>query len=89
MVNEIASYRVFSTLDLTSASHQVAIKPKERKYTAFKAAGFLYQFCRIPFGVTNGVARFQRVMNDIINREDPNGTYAYIDNVGKIRLNMI
>ena len=81
MVNEIASYRVFSTLDLTSAYHQVAIKPEEQKYPAFEPAGYLYQFCRIPFGVTNGVASFQRVMDDIIKREDLNGTYAYIDNV--------
>ena len=81
MVNEIASYRVFRTLDLTSDYHQVAIKPEERKYTAFEAAGSLYQFCRIPLGVTNGVASFQRVMDDIINRDDLNGTYAYIDNV--------
>ena len=81
MVNEIASYRVYSTLDLTSAYHQVAIKPEEGKYTAFEAAGSLYQFCRIPFGVTNGVASFQRVMDDIIKRDDLNGTYAYIDNV--------
>ena len=81
MVNEIASYRLFSTLDLTSANHQVAIKPGERKYTAFEAVGSLYQFCRIPFGVTNGVVSFQRVMEDIIKREDLNGTYVYIDNV--------
>lgn len=38
MVNEIAMYQIFSTLDLTSAYYQVAIKPKEQKYTAFKAA---------------------------------------------------
>ena len=31
--------------------------------------------------MTNGVASFQRVMDDIIKREDLNGTYAYIDNV--------
>ena len=42
MVNEIASYRVFSNLDLTSDYHQVAIKPEERKYTAFEAVGSLY-----------------------------------------------
>ena len=81
MVNEIASYRVYRTLDLTSAYHQVAIKPEERKYTAFKGAQSLYQFCRIPFGVTNGVASFQQVMDYIIKRDDLNGTYAYIDNV--------
>ena len=81
MVNEIASYRVFSTLDLTSAYHQVVIKTEEQKYIAFEAAGSLYQFCRIPFGLTKGAASFQRVMDDIIKREDLNGTYAYIDNV--------
>ena len=81
MVNEIASYQVFSTLDLTSVYHQVAIKPEEWKYSAFEAAGSLYQFCWIPFGVTNGVASFQQVMDNIIKREDLNGIYAYINNV--------
>ena len=81
MVNEIASYRVFSTLDLTSIYHQVTIKSEERKFTAFEAAGSLCKFCRIQFGVTNGVASFQRVMDDIIRRDDLNGTYAYIDNI--------
>ena len=81
MINEIASYQVFRILDLTSAYHQVAIKPEERKYTAFEAAASLYQFCKIPFGVTNGVASFQWVMDDIIKREDLNGTYSYINNV--------
>ena len=64
-----------------SAYHQVAIKPEEQKCTAFEAAGSLYQFCWIPFGVTNGVASFQRVMDDIIKRDDLNETYVYIDNV--------
>ena len=81
IVNEIAHYRIFSTVDLTSAYHQVAISPEERKYTAFEAAGSLYQFCRIPFGVTNGVASFQRVIDDIIRRENLLGVYAYVDNV--------
>ena len=42
MVNEIASYRVFSNLDLTSAYHLVT---EERKCTAFEAPGSLYHFC--------------------------------------------
>ena len=44
LVNEITSYRVFSTLDLTSAYHQVAIKPEERKYTAFEVVGSVRGF---------------------------------------------
>ena len=62
MINKLAQYKVFSTYDLKNVYHQIPISQAERKYTAFEAGGQLYQFCRIPFGVTNGVAAFQRLM---------------------------
>ena len=62
MARNIAKYRVFSTFDLKSAYHQIPLKPEEKQYTVFTADGNLYQFCRVPFGVTNGVACFQRVI---------------------------
>ena len=43
-VNKIAQYRVFSSIDLKSAYHQVPIKRSERQYTAFEANTSLYQF---------------------------------------------
>ncbi len=81
MVRKISQYRVFSTLDLKSAYHQIALKPEEKVYTAFEANGCLYQFKRIPFGVTNGVACFQRIIADFINQERIPDTFAYLDNV--------
>ena len=80
-VNKIAQYSVYSTIDLRSAYHQVPIKPEDKPYTAFEAAGGLYQFTRIPFGVTNGVACFQRKMDELISEEELKGTFAYLDNV--------
>ena len=80
-VNKIAQYRVFSTIDLRSAYHQVPIKDQDKPYTAFEACGRLYQFTRIPFGVTNGVACFQRIMDTLIKEEELDGTYAYLDDV--------
>jgi len=41
----------------------------------------LYQFTRVPFGVTNGVACFQRTMDAFIEEENLNATFAYLDNV--------
>ena len=41
----------------------------------------LYQFTRIPFGVTNGVACLQRIMSTIIAEDELQGTTAYLDNV--------
>ena len=58
-INKIAQYKVFSTIDLKSAYHQVPIRDEEKKYTAFEANQRLYQFRRVPFGVTNGAAAFQ------------------------------
>ena len=81
MVEEIAQYKIFSTLDLRSAYHQIPILQSERQYTAFEADRALYQFRRIPFGVTNGVACFQRTMDEIIKTEHLDGTFAYIDNI--------
>ena len=80
-INAIAQYRVFSTIDLRSAYHQVSIKEGDKPYTAFQAGKALYQFTRMPFGVTNGVACFQRIMTDIIAMENLQGTLAYLDNV--------
>ena len=81
IVNSIAQYRVFSTIDLKSAYHQVPLKDTDKIYTAFEAAGGLYQFKRIPFGVTNGVACFQRVMNEFVQDEGLTTTFPYLDNV--------
>jgi len=81
MVEKVASYHIFSTIDLRSAYHQIPIRKNDRPYTAFEADRRLYQFKRIPFGVTNGVACFQRVMDDIITRENLADTFIYVDNI--------
>lgn len=81
IVSKVAQYNFFSQIDLRSAYHQVPILSTEKKYTAFEACGNLYQFTRIPFGVTNGVAAFQRTLNYIISKEKLIGTYSYLDDV--------
>ena len=80
-VNSIAQYRVFSTIDLCSAYHQVEINDSDKPYTAFQAGNALYQFTRVPFGVTNGVACFQRAMDSIISEEQLQATFPYLDNI--------
>ncbi|GCB74003.1 hypothetical protein scyTo_0003087 [Scyliorhinus torazame] len=56
MVNQIAQYRVFSTVDLKSAYHQLPICKSNRPYTAFEADGRLYHFLRHQrgFGLPKG-----------------------------------
>ena len=80
-VEKISQYSFFSTVDLASAYHQIPLAPEDRKYTAFEAGGRLYEFHRIPFGVTNGVACFQQILDDIIQTEGLQDTFAYVDDV--------
>ena len=81
MIKNISQYEIYSTLDLKSAYHQIPIADSDKPYTAFEACGKLYQFRRIPFGVTNGAACFQRTIDQIIQNESIRDTFAYIDNV--------
>ena len=81
LAQEISKFKIYSSLDLKSAYHQIPIKEEDKPYKAFEANGKLYQFCRIPLGVTNGVACFQRVIDKIIEENNLKGVYAYVDNI--------
>ena len=80
-IEKLSKYSHFSSVDLQSAYHQIPIREEERQYTAFEANGRLFEFTRIPFGVTNGVACFQQVLDEIIQEENLTDTFAYIDDI--------
>ena len=81
MVEKISQYRYFATFDMKSAYHQIPIKEEDIKYTAFQVDGQLWEFTRIPFGVTNGVSAFQRTIDKVIETEQLQDTFAFVDNV--------
>ncbi|GFT42665.1 retrovirus-related Pol polyprotein from transposon opus, partial [Trichonephila clavipes] len=81
VILKILKNKVFSKIDLQSAYHQIPIQDSERHYTAYEACGKLYQFLRVPFGVTNGVACFKRVIDKIIEDEGLTHTYPFNDDV--------
>ena len=80
-INKLAQCKIFSTLDLKSAYHQVPLAKEDRTFTAFEADGKLYQFCRLPFGVKNGVSAFQRIIDKVVTENKLQNTYAYLDNI--------
>ena len=81
IVNKIAKFKYYSTIDLKSAYHQIPLWEEDRPYTAFKGDGALYEFTRMPFGITNGVAAFQRKMDEFVAEENLKSTFAFMDNI--------
>ena len=81
IINEVAKWKCISTLDLKSAYHQIKIRPEDRPYTAFQSGSELYQWKVLPFGLTNAVPAFQRLMNKFIKRNQLKGVNVYLDNL--------
>ena len=67
-ISEIAKWNVFSILDLKSAYYQIPLCPADRPFTAFEADEKWYQYTRLPFGVTNAVSCFQRIVDNLIEK---------------------
>jgi len=59
----LASAKWFSTFDLRSAYHHIMVDPADADKTAFICPRGMYKFCRMPFGLCNAGATFQRLMD--------------------------
>ena len=77
----LAGSRLFSTLDLISGYWQVEVKPEDREKTAFVTSEGLYEFNVLPFGMCNGPATFQRLMNILLAGIQWHSCLVYLDDI--------
>ncbi len=69
----------FSKLDLSSAFQQIPLNEDSRKYTTINTSKGLFQYTRLPFGITSAPSIFQRVMDSLLNGLP--GLAVYIDDI--------
>jgi len=78
-IDSIFGSKVFSGLDLTSGYWQFAMTASATQLTAFICHMGLFEFLRMPFGLCNAGATFQRAMESVL--KGLSFAMAYIDDV--------
>ena len=73
--------RWFSTLDLASGFWQVGMDPRDGEKTAFTTPLGLFEFQRMPFGLCNAPATFQRLMQQCLGGHVTESLLIYLDDL--------
>ena len=76
---KLGKAKFYTTLDLRSGYHHIALDKDSIKKTAFVAPFGKYEYLNVPFGLAQAPAYFQNFMNKILN--GLNFTLAYLDDV--------
>lgn len=71
----------FTTLDLASGFHQIELDPKDIPKTAFNTPYGHYEFLRMPFGLKNAPATFQRAMDSVLYGLQGERCFVYLDDI--------
>ena len=66
MYAKLKGAKVFSTIDLRSGYHHIALSKSSRAKTAFVTPFGKYEFLMVPFGLAQAPAYFQLLMNKVL-----------------------
>ena len=64
-LDKLQDAKLFTTIDLKNGFFHVAVEKSSRKYTAFVTHRGHFQFLKVPFGLCNSPAVFQRFVNSV------------------------
>lgn len=80
-LDALRNAQFFSTLDLTSGYWQVEMEEKDKQKTAFTTPMGLFECNRMPFGLQNAPATFQRLMMTCLGDLNYSKVLLYLDDI--------
>ncbi|KAJ2949128.1 hypothetical protein O0L34_g6069 [Tuta absoluta] len=80
-VSNLSGNNFFTTLDLASGYYQIQMAEESQHLTGFVTPDGHYEFKRMPFGLANAPAVFQRLINKILGNRRFEYALAYLDDV--------
>ena len=79
MLSSLTGARVFSKLDMSQAYAQLKLDESSKPYTTINTPRGLFQYNRLPFGVSSAPGIFQRTMEGLLS--DLPGVLCYLDDI--------
>ncbi|UYV79234.1 hypothetical protein LAZ67_17001685 [Cordylochernes scorpioides] len=79
ILSSLHGCKVFTNLDLSQAYHQIRLHPDSRYLTAFITHMGIYQFKRLPYGLSSAPGAFQRYLSELLM--DIQGVSCYLDDI--------
>ena len=77
----LAGAKYFSVLDLASGYHQIAMDTEDQHKTAFTTPFGLFEYTRMPFGLTSAPATFQRLIQRVMADQLFEYLLCYLDDI--------
>ncbi|XP_046484824.1 uncharacterized protein [Neodiprion pinetum] len=81
ILDQLGGAKYFSIFDLASGFHQIAMHPDDKHKTAFTTPHGHYEFNRMPFGLKNAPATFQRLMDLVLRGLQGIDLFVYLDDI--------
>ena len=82
ILDRLRDAKYLSSLDIKSAYWQVPVAESSREYTAFTVPGRgLFQFRRMPMGLTNAPATWQRLIDRVLGADLEPYVLVYLDDI--------
>ena len=81
LLDRLAQTRHFTTLELASGYHQIAVKENDIPKNAFWMQRGQFEFLVMPFGVTDAPATFQRIVNILFKEELDSFVLVYLHDI--------
>ena len=80
LYTKLQGYKVFSTLDFGSGYYHIGLSDSAKPKTSFVVSAMgKFEFNRVPFGLAQAPAYFQRLVNEVLT--DCNFAVGYLDDI--------
>lgn len=81
-LDKLRNAHYLTSLDIKAAYWQIPLHSESRQYTAFTIPNRgLFEFCRLPFGLTTAPGVFQRIIDKVIGADLEPYVFAYLDDI--------